>query len=374
VAEHRVSREQVLAFRASAQSLDRRRPATELAGVAGACGIQDTPPGNADVSLAARLDIDGRVVREAVASKELVLAWSLRGAPHVFPPEDFAVFTLGARPADGTLEALWGQPERSLVEVEKAMVAVMGSEPSPKGGVSAAVTASLPAELAPWCPGCKVHHPRESVFRATPLLGRLVLTSTAPVLLTRAETWLGADAAGDLDTLRTELLRRYLHCYAPTTSGHFAEWAGITKPDAKQRWAAVADDLVAVRGDGKGFVLEEDLDALDQPPASTGARLLPAKDAFLQARDRHVLFTDPAHRKAVFPTIGGPGVVLHEAVPVGTWRGVAKGRRYQVGVTPFATLTRAIRADIEAEAERVAHVRGHGAGAVVEVVEVEGRD
>ena len=99
-----------------------------------------------------------------------------------------------------------------------------------------------------WCDACRVHHPRESVFRAAPLLGRLVLNSTAPVLLARAETWLGADAGGDGDALRIELLRRYLHCYAPTTSGHFAEWAGITTSDAKQRWAAVADALVEVQG------------------------------------------------------------------------------------------------------------------------------
>ncbi len=366
MAERLVGREQVLAFRASAQSLDRRRPAKELAGVVGACGVQDTPPGNADVSLAARLDVDGPVVKAAVASKKLVLAWSLRGAPHVFPLGDFAVFTLGARPADDTLEALWGQPERSLVDIEKATVAVIGKEPSPKGEVSAAVTAEVPAELAPWCQACKAHHPRESVFRATQLLGRLVLTNTAPVLLTRARTWLGADADGDLDVLRTELLRRYLHCYGPTTSGHFAEWAGITKSDAKQRWAAVADTLVPVRGTRKGFVLEEDLAALDEVPAATGVRLLPAKDAFLQARDRDLLFPDPAHRKAVFPTLGGPGVVLHEALPVGTWRGTAKGKRYQVRVEPFSRLTKATWADIEEEAERVAHVRGHESAAVAD--------
>ncbi len=147
------------------------------------------------------------------------------------------------------------------------MVAVIGSKPRPKGEVSAAVTASVPAELAPWCPGCKVHHPSESVFRAAPLLGRLVLTSTAPVLLAKAKTWLGANAEGDIDVLRT-VLRHYLHCYAPTTSGHFAEWAGITNSDAKERWRAVSDALVPVQGERKGFVLEEDLDALEQSPAS----------------------------------------------------------------------------------------------------------
>ena len=364
--ERRVSREQVLIFRASAQALDRRRPAKELAAVAGACGVQDTPPGNADVSLAARLEVDAPVVAGAVERRELVLTWSVRGAPHLFPAVDFGVFTVGARPADGTLQTLWGQPEHALVEVEKAMVAALGTEARSKGEVSAAATASLPSELTPWCNSCKVHHPSESVFRAAPLLGRLVLTGTAPVLLARAKSWLGDDAAGDVDRVRTELLRRYLHCYAPTTAGHFAEWAGIAKADARRRWAAVADALVPVQGGTKGFVLEEDLDALDRPPPATGVRLLPAKDSFLQARDRDVLFPDAADRKAVYPTLGGPGVVLHEALPVATWRGAAKGKRYEVTIAPFSTMTRTVRAAVEEEAQRVAHVRGHEVASVVE--------
>ncbi len=87
----------MLAFRTAAQSLDRRRPVTQLLDVAGASGIQDTPPGNADVSLA----------------------------------------------------ALWGRPEHSLVEVERTMVAVIGSKARSKGDVSAAVTASVPGGVGP---------------------------------------------------------------------------------------------------------------------------------------------------------------------------------------------------------------------------------
>jgi hypothetical protein len=363
--ERRVSRAQVLAYRAAAQSLDRRRPVAALGDVAGACGIQDTPPGNADVSLAARLDVEGPVTDAAVAAKDLVLTWSVRGAPHLFPAYDFAVFTLGARPAEGTLEKLWRQPEEALVEVEKEIVSVIGKEARAKGDVSAAVTERLPQELTPWCAACKVQHPSESVFRATPLLGRLLLTSTAPVRLARASTWLGHDADGDVEAAREQLLRRYLHCYAPTTAGHFAEWAGITKPDATQRWKRLAGDLVPVQGDRKAFVLEEDLGALEDPPASTGVRLIPAKDAFIQARDRDVLFPDAAHRKAVFPVIGGPGVVLHEAVPVGTWRGAAKARGYEVTVAPFERLAKAVWAEVEAEAERVARSRGRQPAAVI---------
>ncbi len=361
----RVSRAQILAFRAAAQSLDRRRPATDLLHVAGACGVQDTPPGNAEVSLAARLDLDGPVVDDAVARKKLLLTWSVRGAPHLFPPADFAVFTLGARPAPGTIEKLWRQPEESLVEVERAMVSVIGDEPRPKGDVSTAVTQRLPPELTPWCPSCKVNHASESVFRAAPLLGRLVLTSTAPVLLAKAASWLGADADGDPEDARAELLRRYLHCYGPSTSGHFAEWAGITKADAGQRWKQLAPELVPVEGDRKGFVLGEDLETLRRPPATEGLRLLPAKDAFTQARDRDLLFPDPAHRKAVFPVIGGPGVILHEAMPVGTWRGAAKGTGYEVTVAPFAPLATTVWGEIEVEAQRVARARGRESATVV---------
>ena len=368
MAEQRVDRAQVLAFRSAAHSLDRRRPAAQLLDVAGACGIQDTPPGNADVSLAARLDVDGPVAKAAVDGKELLLTWSVRGAPHLFPARDFAVFTTGACPAEGTRQKLWGEPEEALVEVEAAIVAVLGVQARPKGDVSAEVTGSLRPELTPWCAACQANHPRESVFRATPLLGRIVLTSTAPVLLARAEAWVGAGAGGDAVASRTELLLRYLHAYAPTTSGHFAEWAGIAKADAAERWSRLADRLVAVRTDkGRAFVLEEDLDALAGPPAPAGVRLLPAKDGFLQARDRDLLFPDPAHRKAVFPVIGGPGVVLHEARPVGIWRGATKGKSYEVTVTPFERLPAAVWAEIETEAERLAPVRGRRASAVVRV-------
>lgn len=342
-----VGREQVLAFRAARHGLDERRPPSALLDVAGSsCGIQDTPPGSAAVALAARLDLDAPPVTD-----ELLTVWSVRGAPHLVPPADHALFTLGVLPAEGTREGLWGQPEHALVEVEKAMLAAL-RKPKAKAEVSAAVTASKP-ELAPFCRACDVHHPNESVFRAAPLLGRIVLHSTAPVVLARAES----RATGDVDSLRTELLLRYLRAYAPTTSGHFAEWAWISKADAKQRWAAVADGLVKV---GKGFVLEEDLDALQRPAPVTGVRLLPNKDAFLQARDRDLLFAEPAHRKQVFPMLGGPGVVLQDAVPVGSWRGAAKGKRYAVTVEPFgARLAKATVGAVEQEAQRVAVARGH---------------
>ena len=354
-------RAKVLAYRAAAHGLDHRRPLDELVDVVGRLGVQDTPPGNADTSLAARLDCTAPIAADAVASKKVVLTWSLRGAPHLLAPDDLAVFTLGVQPEPGTRAELWRAPEHALVEVEKAMAKALRRGPRSKGDVSGAATTTLPAELAPFCRACDVHHPNESAFRGSTLLGRIVLTSTAPVTLTLAKSWLGHEITGDIPALRTELLLRYLHCYAPATAASFAQWGGITGKDAKARWASVEDALVKV---GRGYVLEEDRAALEHPEPVTGVRLLPNKDAFLQARDREVLFPDPAHRKAVFPMLGGPGVVLADALPVATWRGAAKGKRYDVTVTAFGKLPKATVAQLDEEAQRVALVRGHEVASV----------
>jgi hypothetical protein len=346
-----LQRESILAFRARRHGLGERRPDTDLLDVVAMGGVQDTPPGNADVSLAARLDIDCPIAAEAVATKRLALTWSLRGAPHLVIPQDLAVFTLGAVPAPGTRASLWGQPEDALEVVERAMVKALRA-PMTKAELSGKVTGSLAAELAPFCESCGVHHPKESVFRAAPLLGRIVLTSTAPVVLARAKTWLGSDATGDLESLRTELLLRYMRLYAPTTSGHFADWAGIAKADAKCRWEA--NGAAVVRTD-YGYVLEEDIDEVQRGPSVEGVRLLPAKDGWLQARDRDLLFPDKAQRSVVNRTIGGPGVVLVDGAPAGVWRAAAKGRRLAVRWRPFEGRG---AVDIESEAQRVAAARG----------------
>lgn len=49
-------RDQVLAYRVAACGLADRLPAERLADAAGACGVQDTPAGNAPLALAARVE------------------------------------------------------------------------------------------------------------------------------------------------------------------------------------------------------------------------------------------------------------------------------------------------------------------------------
>src|SRR5437762_4356890 len=98
----RIAREQVLTFRLAEHHLSQRRPLSDLAEVAGACGIRNTPPGSAPVALHARLsDLTPAVLEDALAEeRSLVEVLGMRISPHLVPAQDVVTFTLGALPAD----------------------------------------------------------------------------------------------------------------------------------------------------------------------------------------------------------------------------------------------------------------------------------
>lgn len=70
---------------------------------------------------------------------------------------------------------------------------------------------------------------------------------------------------------RAELLRRYLHCYGPTTRADFAAWLGVRAGDADPWWNPVEEEMTQVDFDRKTWILTEDLDALRSAPPPGGA-------------------------------------------------------------------------------------------------------
>jgi len=92
----------------------------------------------------------------------------------------------------------------------------------------------------------------------------------------------------DADGTRRQLVRRYLHCYGPSTPAHFAAWCGISTADAARSLAS--PDTVEV--DGHRFVLTDDIERLTSAPPATGIRLLPPRDPYLLDRDRTALVPD----------------------------------------------------------------------------------
>ena len=163
--------------------------------------------------------------------------------------------------------------------------------------------------------------------------------------------------------IASEAGRRFLGFYGPARPGDFAEWAGLAKPHAHRLWAQAVGDLVEVRvGKRDGWLLSEDMSALESPPAAEGIRLIPPGDPYLQKPNRSLLSPDPELRKRLFRPVASPGAVLRNGRLTGLWRVKLKGGKAELTVEPLGRLP---RADLEAEAQRVAELGGAAEAALV---------
>lgn len=381
-----VSAGEVIGFRLRAHHLTTRRPADDLLAAAGACAVQNSPPGSALLALHARArDVTAEHVDRLVADeKSLLQTWSLRGAPFFFPTADAPVFTTGVLPPteDGRLHLIGGV-EQALRTLDLGLDEVVDRTAEATGpalsGRALAVT-ELGAEIAARVAGTLTRARRaaweapgpyganqplgEAVvhfcLRILTLRGLLCLAprseNSAPFVL--LDEWLG-DPLPETDPgrARAALLRRYLRCYGPSTRKDFAAWVGIGSRDAQPWWEAIADELTPVDVDGRRtWILTEHADDLRSADVH-GVRLLPPGDPYTQMRDRATI-VDPKHQRAVWKSVGAPGAVLADGAIAGTWRPRKHGRTLTVTVTLFAPLRSALRTALREEARHVAQLRG----------------
>lgn len=371
-----VTADQAIAYRVAAHNLHEPLPPDRLVDAAAVAGVQDTPPGNAGVALAARVrglrpeDLESALLDE----RSLLRMLSLRGAAHVVPRRDGMVFGPGALAADEAslreqlgpaveaVDAAGMSAREALGTVVGVVAAVLAdAEPRTKGQLSEALHDRLPAELLPWCDVCDVHHVPEQLLRLAGTAGAFVYgwPQGGRQTLMATDIWLGSPLGGGIAAARLELVRRFVHAYGPVTARHFAAWTGISPDEARERFLELGDELVDVKLDGaNAVVLAADRELLADPPFAVGARLLPAGDPFLAQRDRSTLLPDKAHQRALWRPAGSPGLVLMTGRPVGIWRARQAGARLRVTVEPFGELNPRKRQAIEEAAAVVAPFRG----------------
>jgi Winged helix DNA-binding domain len=374
VAQADVSAAQVLAFRLAGQGLAGRdaAPADVLRGWA----VQDSPPGAAGAAVLARAPGSAPDwVGDALAERSAVALYNARTATAVLPSDEASAYATAMLPADDAgLKAVLGRavPEQDEGFAEPVELAVDAISQALDGVVLSRddlheeLRRRLPGPLLPWCPGCESHHARRGLLVMASLRGRLCIAGRAgrQPAFARTDQWVGWDAP-DRDEAGAELARRYLTGYGPSTPGHFAAWAGIGNPHARELWGRVADELDEVRIDGgsRTWLLRRDRARLDDPPPASGVRLVAAGDPLLLGRDRERLLPDAGLRKRVWVMISGPGIVLADGRPVALWRGRKQGTRLAVTVEAFGDVP---EDEVRAEAERLAPARGC-ASATVEV-------
>lgn len=369
------SREQVIAYRVAAQGLHRTaRSVSKLAVLD--IGVQEAAPE------LARLSFDARLAGAAPADgigpgKALALVWSLRGAPHVHRRKELdalagALYPLSEADATGRLNETGPSVARAgiaaLDQFETAVGAMRAvvRKPTGKGAASTAVTKRIPAAMGRNCRGCKAVHISDSAMRLAALPAGLELQpGTAPPVLQRRT---GARVTGRVDVAALQrLIVAYLALLGPARQGDVAGYLDVRRADVASVWP---DDLVEVSVDGRPAWLPADrVDALSSAPPPEVVRLLGAFDPYLQARDRALIVADKTLHRVLWPVLGRPGALLVDGEVVGTWRPRTAGKKkLTLTVEAFAGLPPSTWTAIEAEAERVAAVRG---AAEVTVTRVE---
>jgi hypothetical protein len=349
-------RRQVMNFRVRAQQLHRARGTLADTAVLD-LGVQDTGPDGGRWALALRgVDVT------ALTAEDLILLWTVRGAPHLYRRSDAGAVASAVQPlseADAAkriydaakpLKAAGISVVDALDEVAGQMRAIV-TGPTVKGDVSGRLATVMPEPYLRFCRACDATHLYEMPFRLAAVRAGLELRlDTSPPVLQRISRFAKAKRPDD----RFDVIRGYLRLLGPATPKQVADYLDATLKDVKAAWPA---DVIEVTVDGeRRSLLAADEQALASA-AVEGTRLLGPFDLFLQARDRSTLVPDPMLAKQLWPVLGRPGAVLAGGEIVGTWRPRRSGRTFRVAVEPWIKLGPKTREAVTEQAERLAVYR-----------------
>ena len=164
-----------------------------------------------------------------------------------------------------------------------------------------------------------------------------------------AEEWVGPEDANE-DEGAGHLVRRYLQGFGPARPTEIANWASLDVSTTKRALEQL--ELRRFQDEqGKELV---DLPRLPLPDADTPApvRFLPVWDATLLVHARRTQILPERYRPRIFnvKTPNSANTFLVDGQVAGTWR-YDQGR---VKVKPFGRLPKAVRAELNEEAERLA--------------------
>lgn len=317
--------EAIRAGRAARSHLARRAPAGRMVEVVrDVCGLQAQVMGSAELQLAARVDgITQADVREALWERRaLAKTWTIRGTLHIHPADELSLWTAVLRASEreedpevtrAIGEALRG---RMLLREELADAVVERVGPAPRERLVSGWGWFLGDAAA------------AGLLCFGPPRG-------AKATFVHVEDWLGPQRPWQpADALR-EAARRYATTYAPATRRTLREWLAA-KVDAE--------------------VPEVPL----EPARCRSVRLLPEYDPYvLGFRERDHLVPPEVraqvavHGKGRYEGAAGTPLLVIDGLCAGIWRRTKSSKRIELDVEPARALTRAERAALAEEADRI---------------------
>ena len=309
-----------------------RAPAERLVEVVrDVCGIHAQVMGSAELQLAARVEGIAQADVRAALWEERTLAktWTLRGTLHVHPADELSLWTSARRAV-----AEEGRPDL-VAAIGEALRGRRLTREELAGAVLERVPSAPRDELVS---GWGFH------IADAALAGELCFgpPDGRRVTFVHPDDWLGPQRAWEPAEALREAARRYAATYGPVKPRHFREWLG-------SRFGA------------SGLELPDP--GIDAPAASV--RLLPEYDVYVLGFREREQFVPPAvraqvaaHGKGRYEGPAGTPFLLIDGVAAGIWRRRKTARRVELTVEPARRLTRAERAGIGEEAERIGSFLG----------------
>ena len=298
---------------------------------------------------------DAAAVEAAIAARQVVRTWPMRGTLHLVPAEDarWMLQVLGPRVVAGAAgryralgldEAAFARGARLLVralEGGRSLTRREAYATLERGGVSPASQRGLHVLFHLSHQGLICHGPRSDRQPTFVLLEEWIGTSKSP---TREE------ALGILAT-------RYFASHGPATLADFGWWSGLRVKDARLAIAAAGSRLTEESWDGRTW--------WSGPPSrsrrSRGgeAVLLPPWDEYIVAyKDRHAVTGHLSSRAEQSLRTVGSSLVLIDGRVRGAWKITARAGSSRFAAEYWTAVTRADKESVREAARR--HARFFG--------------
>jgi Winged helix DNA-binding domain len=320
------------------QLLLERRKLAPLVAIERLAGLQAQWPPSPYIGLWSRLvGFKRETLERAVRSGAVVKPTVMRGTLHLITTRDYPIFWTALRDMPTWYD------ETHLARAQQALTGAL--ELAARGPVTHKEgLAYLEHEH-----GVVDDHERRRIFHA---LRRRAHLLHAP----DSALWRGRPSAvfhlypepEPLDVLaaRTELVRRYLGAFGPSTRADIADWSGLRVADFADALEAL-EPLRRFRDeDGRELL---DLPRAPLPPADTPApvRFLPKWDNTLLAHaDRRRVLPEELRKTVIAKNGDVTQTFLVDGMVAGSW---SYDKRGTVSIEPFAPLPRAVRRDVDAE-------------------------
>jgi hypothetical protein len=166
------------------------------------------------------------------------------------------------------------------------------------------------------------------------------------------DEWLPGSKWLDRDQSLAELTRRYFNGHGPATVQDFLWWSGLTAADARQGLEMVEAQLAQAHLDGRTYWFSPAPPPVIAAPST--AHLLPAFDQYLLGyRERDVVL-NPAWATRIAPGRNGvfKPIIVIEGRVVGIWKRTLRKTKVVITVESFVPLSQSNMRDVSTAAER----------------------